>query len=127
MSHLFEGYWMESPGTLVRGVVPQQGRPYVHKCDRATFEEVCYRIDEGTHSSALRRDKQLRDTRCAVALGFLRDRCLITRGRNRIRRSLLGSVHTEGMCCLDALWQSENRASGEHLKTLFYSYTRRAG
>ena len=73
---------------LVRSVIPARGKPYEHRCPRASFEEIAHAIDE-LHDdgrtftlSELVEITDLSSTQNAVALAFLKERgCVATRWR----------------------------------------------
>ena len=73
-------------GHLVRTVVLPDGRGYVHRCTRETFEAVAHAIDErgdeGVTLDPLAEALDAPSTQANVALEFLKERgCVVTRGR----------------------------------------------
>ncbi len=87
-------------GRLVRKVVPRRGRPYEHRCPKASPERVAHAIDEaGDTAFTLRLLVQREDlpfTQVAVALAFLKERGIID---TRYRRNYpaTDSVHLDAM------------------------------
>ena len=71
---------------LVQTVVGPDGRGYVHRCRRQTYEAVAHAIEEtgraGVTLEPLARAMDAPFTQVNVALGFLKERgCLVTRFR----------------------------------------------
>ncbi len=85
---------------LVRSVVPRKGRPYEHRCERATFERIAHACDEagerGVTLEELVAGEQVPHTQAAVALAFLKERgCVTTRFRRSFPAS--GGVYEDAM------------------------------
>jgi hypothetical protein len=95
-----------SDGHLICTVVPRRGRPYRHRCTRATFEQVAHAIDEaGERAFTLETLVQAEDlpfTQVAVALAFLKERGIV---ETRYRRNYGASsgVHLDAMTEFHAL------------------------
>ena len=98
-------------GHLVRTVAPARGKPYEHRCPRASFEQVAHAAEElgergFTLESLLEHERNAgRDvtfTNVAVALAFLRERSIL---EVRYRRSHAASdcVHLHAMTEYHAL------------------------
>ena len=73
---------------LVQTVTPTRGKPYVHRCTRLVFEDVCHAIEarptEGATMETLAEAIDAPYTQVSVALEFLKERgCVET----RLRRS----------------------------------------
>lgn len=73
---------------LVRSVSPARGKPYEHRCRRASFEEIAHTIDELNDDARtftieeLVEITDLPSTQIAVALAFLKERgCVAARWR----------------------------------------------
>jgi predicted Rossmann fold nucleotide-binding protein DprA/Smf involved in DNA uptake len=85
---------------LIRKVVPARGRPYEHRCPRASFEQIAHAIDElgdeGFTLESLVEREGLPFTQVAVALAFLKERGMI---ETRYRRNYpaTDSVHLDAM------------------------------
>ena len=85
---------------LVRKVVPVRGKPYEHRCPRASFEQIAHAADEigpaGFTLETLVEHEGLPFTQVAVALAFLKERGII---ETRYRRSYPATdcVHLDAM------------------------------
>ena len=96
---------------LVQTVVGPDGRGYIHRCDRRTYEAVAHAIDEsgraGVTLEPLARAIDAPYTRVNVALGFLRERgCLVTRLRHHYPASTF--LFEDAMVEYHALAESES-------------------
>ena len=90
---------------LVRRVVPVRGRPYEHRCPRASFEQIAHAAEElgeqgFTLESLLEYERDAgRDvtfTNVAVALAFLRERSILD-VRYRRNHAATDAVHLDTM------------------------------
>ncbi len=90
---------------LIHHVVPRRGRPYDHRCPRASFEQIAHAAEElGEHGftlkSLLKYEREAgRDvtfTNLAVTLAFLRERGML---EIRFRRNyaVTTMVHLDAM------------------------------
>jgi len=94
-------------GELVRTVVPRRGRPYVQRCDRASFEDVVRTVedrgDDGITTNELW--EALPDVPCSrvsVAFDFLKERgCVVVEGRRSYAAS--GALFEDALCEWHAL------------------------
>ena len=73
-------------GHLIRTVVLPDGRSYVHRCTRETFEAVAHGVEErsgaGVTLEPLAEALDAPSTQVNVALEFLKERgCVVTRSR----------------------------------------------
>lgn len=71
---------------LLRSVVPSRGKPYVHRCPRASYEQIAHTAeelgDDGFTLEQLADAAGLSHTQAAVALAFMKERgCVVTRYR----------------------------------------------
>jgi hypothetical protein len=71
---------------LIRHVVPRRGRPYDHRCPRASFEQIAHAAEElGTEGFTLESllayernaGRDVTFTNVAVTLAFLRERGIL--------------------------------------------------
>ncbi len=94
-------------GHLIRRVVPVRGKPYEHRCPRASFERVAHAVDETAGETftleMLVRREELPFTQVAVALAFLKERGIV---ETRYRRNYAAtdSAHLDAMtefCALE--------------------------
>lgn len=95
-----ETFSIDRAGALCRSVVPRRGRPYVHRCERASLEKVAHAIDEaaekGVTLDEIAAAEDLPFTHVAVALAFLKERgCVAVEGRRSYPAS--GCVHIDAM------------------------------
>jgi hypothetical protein len=85
---------------LVRKVVPRRGKPYEHRCPRASFERIAHAADEngeqGFTLETLAEHEDLPSTQAAVALAFLRERGILD-VRHRRNYAATHSVHLDAM------------------------------
>lgn len=93
---------------LLRYVTPRRGRPYIHSCDKATFEEVLHRCGELecgiTIASVVRRPGgELAFSAVATALAFLYDRGILGDERGRTMAIGVDDVYLDGMTEFHAL------------------------
>ena len=85
---------------LIRKVVPVRGKPYEHRCRRASFELIAHAVEDlGATDFTLEtlvEHEDLPFTQVAVALAFLKERGII---EMRYRRSYAAtdSVHLDAM------------------------------
>lgn len=87
---------------LVRSVIPWRGKPYVQRCDRASFEEVVRTI-EGRGEDGITTNElweSLPDVPCSrvsVAFDFLKERgCVVVEGRRSFVAS--GALYEDALC-----------------------------
>jgi hypothetical protein len=99
-------FYFEPSGVLAELVQPTSGpkrRAYVHRCELATFVEVCHLADElesfTLEELVARSGGKLANSQAALALRFLHERGLLERvhpRRNRrVEKSLFLSAMTE--------------------------------
>ena len=91
---------------LIRKVTPVRGKPYEHRCPRASFEQIAHTADEigsdGFTLESLVAHEGLPFTQVAVALAFLKERGII---ETRYRRNYPATdcVHLDAMTEFHAL------------------------
>lgn len=89
-------------GCLVRSVVGDDGRTYIHRCERKAFETVAFAIEEtprqgtGTTLALIAKQEQLPFTQVNVALEFLKERGIVE-VRHRRCYPETTSVHLDAM------------------------------
>ena len=92
-------------GHLIRKVTPRRGRAYIHRCPRASFEQIAHAAEELgeqglTLESLVDYERQAgRDvtfTNVAVALAFLRERGILD-VRYRRNYAATDAVHLDAM------------------------------
>jgi CHASE2 domain-containing sensor protein len=98
-------------GYLVHSVVPRRGKPYVHRCPLAAFEQIAHAAEElGADGFvieslvAYERDagRDVTFTDVAVALAFLRERGIVD-VRWRRNYAATQAVHLDAMTEFHAL------------------------
>ena len=95
-------------GHLVRKVVPVRGRPYEHRCPRASFEQIAHAIDEsaaddtGFTLETIAEREGLPCTHVAVGLAFLKERSLVVT-RYRRNYAATDAIHLDAMTEYHAL------------------------
>jgi hypothetical protein len=96
---------------LIRKVNPVRGRPYEHRCPRASFEQIAHAAEEFglqgfTLESLLEYERNAgRDvtfTNVAVALAFMRERSILD-VRHRHNHAATDAVHLDAMTEYHAL------------------------
>jgi hypothetical protein len=96
---------------VVRRVVPVRGKPYEHRCPRASFEQIAHAAEElGEQGFTLEslleyeRDggRDVTFTNVAVTLAFLRERGILE-VRYRRNYTATGTVHLDAMTEFHAL------------------------
>lgn len=89
-----------SDGCLVRTVVPARGRPYEHRCQVATLEQVAHAVDEscgaGLTLQMVVEREDLPWTQVAVALAFMRERGIVE-VRHRKNHAATRAAHLDAM------------------------------
>ncbi|MDY7110220.1 MAG: hypothetical protein SYC29_16440 [Planctomycetota bacterium] len=102
-AHQREETFTVNESILTRAVTPAPGRgdPYQHTCDLEVYESVAHAIDELRGSSftyeEIRQRIDAPFTQVAVAIAFLKERCIIVPAHRRRSVASSSSVHLDAM------------------------------